>query len=901
MPDWTNDIRRRLDGVRLSVPDEANVTEELQQHLDDRYHEFRAKGVAEDDARRLALEELGENEFLKQRMRGAIKRTLEPVPIGARDGRGLMGVVGDFRFGARLLRRAPGFTLTAALTIALGIAANTTIFSILNALLLRPLPGTVRANQLVLIGRTQDGQGFDTFSYHDFLDYQRASKALSSIAAMFTAPAHMSTGGASERVRADVVSGNYFSTLGTQVAQGRLLIPDDDRAGNRVVVLSYGVWERRFGSDAGIVGKSIRLNGTPFTVIGVAEPGFNGARATGVVDLFVPLGAAEALLPSAAEMKSKRGAVWLDFFGRLAPGVTPVMAQAELDGIASELARRYPDSNKGLGVWVSPGIGFDPATRKAVATFISILTGVVALVLLIACANVSNLLLARGAARARELAVRASLGASRARLVRQLFAEGALLATLGGISGFVLGLWSLKLVMKLPVFAARFGGVEPSIDLRVLGFAAGTMVLSGLLFAIPPALRTSRVDLVTSLKLGTAGSGDGRSRLRTGLVVAQLALSLVLLVGAGLFVRTLQALYHIDSGFDTRAVMVATVDVGLQGYDDARGQRLLVDLEQRVQAIPGVEHAALGYMLPFGGGGWDTRIFASDVTPAPEDPGLKSDINAVSPGYFETLGIQIQKGRGFTDADRADGPPVAIINDAIAEKLWPGRDPIGKSFRNGRTGTQLVEVVGVVRTARYRSIVESPRPFYYRPMAQAFRPSMTLHVRTPTGDPLAVLPQVRRALDELDRDLPLSRVATLAMRLESSVGPQRTAAALVGAYGILALVLAVVGLYGSMAYSVSRRTREMGLRMALGARASEVRRHVLGQALRIALVGTGIGLVVAVPATRLVRSQLYGVQPTDPVTLGGVIVILAAAALLAAYAPARRATRVDPVVALRSE
>ena len=901
MPDWTNDIRRRLKGVRLSVPDEANVTEELQQHLDDRYHEFRATGVAEDDARRLALEELGENEFLKQRMRGAIKRTLEPVPIGAREGRGLMGIAGDFRFGARMLRRAPGFTLTAALTIALGIAANTTIFSILNALLLRPLPGTVRANQLVLIGRTQDGQGFDTFSYADFLDYQRGSKALSSITAMFTAPAHMSTGGASERVRADVVSGNYFSTLGTQAAHGRLLIPDDDRPGNRVVVLSYGVWERRFGLDTGVVGKSIRISGTPFTVIGVAERGFNGARATGVVDLFVPLGAAEALLPSAAEMKSQRGAVWLDFFGRLAPGVTPVMAQAELDGIASELARRYPDSNKGLGVWVSPGIGFDPATRTSIATFISILTGVVALVLLIACANVANLLLARGAARARELAVRASLGASRARLVRQLLAEGALLATLGGVAGFVLGLWSLTLVMKLPVFAARFGGVEPSIDLRVLGFAAGTMVLSGLLFAIPPAFRTSRVDLVTSLKLGTAGSGDGRSRLRTGLVVAQLALSLVLLVGAGLFVRTLQALYLIDSGFDTQAVMVATVDVGLQGYDDARGQRLLVDLEQRVQAIPGVEHAALGYMLPFGGGGWDTRIFASDVTPAPEDPGLKSDINAVSPGYFETLGIRIQKGRGFTDADRADGPPVAIINDAIAEKLWPGQDPIGKSFRNGRTGTPLVEVVGVVRTARYRSIVESPRPFYYRPMAQAFRPSMTLHVRTASGDPLAVLPQVRRALDELDRDLPLSRVATLAMRLESSVGPQRTAAALVGAYGVLALGLAVVGLYGSMAYSVSRRTREMGLRMALGARASEIRRHVLGQALRIALVGTGIGLVAAVPATRLVRSQLYGVQPMDPVTLGGVIVILGAAALVAAYAPARRATRVDPVVALRSE
>jgi predicted permease len=530
----------------------------------------------------------------------------------------------------------------------------------------------------------------------------------------------------------------------------------------------------------------------------------------------------------------------------------------------------------------------------------TVLLGVVAVVLLIACANVANLLLARGAVRARELAVRASLGASRARLVRQLLAEGFLLAALGGVSGVILGAWSVRLVVRLPVFANQFGAIPPTLDPRVLGFAIGAMVLSGVLFALPPAFRTSRVDLVTSLKLGTPGSGSGKSRLRTGLVVAQLALSLVILVAAGLFVRTLQALYRIEPGFETRHVLVATIDVGLQGYDEPRARRLLAELEQRVRQLPGVQHAALGFMLPLGGGGWDTRIVAAEAVTAPDDPGLKSDVNTVTPSYFETLGMPVVAGRGFTAADREGAPPVAIINEAVAQALWPGRNPVGRRFRIGHT-EDVLEVVGVVRTARYRSLVEAPRPFYYRPFAQAYRPSMTLHVRTASDDPYTVLQSVRRALDELDRDLPLSRVRTLAQRLDGSLGSQRTAAVLVSVYGGLALVLAVIGLYGSMSYAVSRRTREMGVRMALGARASEVRRHVLAQALRVALLGTIIGVVAAIPAARLVRTQLYGVEPTDPATLVAVIVVLIAASVAAAYVPARRATKVDPVVALRSD
>ena len=904
MPDWKREIRERLAELRLSAPDEANVAEELEQHLDDRYNELRATGRSDDDARRGALEELGEGTLLPQGMRGAIPRGLDAVPLGGRDGRGLAGFVGDLRFGARLLRRSPGFTVTAALMIALGIGANTTIFSVLNALLLRPLSGMVRPDELVMIGRTQNGQGFDTFSYPDYVDYRAGARSLSAVAASFVTAAHLSTGGASERVRAELVSGNYFSTLGTRAAAGRLLRRDDDGApgANTVVVLSFGVWERRFGSDPGVVGKSVRIDGVPYTVVGVTEPGFNGVRTVDVVDVFVPIAMAGQLMGRAGGgLLSERGAVWLQLFGRLAPNVTTATAESELGTIAAELRRRYPDTNKGRGVRLSTGIGLDPEERRDVRTFMSILVGVVGLVLLIACANVANLLLARGSARARELAVRASLGASRSRLVRQLLAEGVLLAMLGGVAGLVLGVWSLRLVRRLPIFDDAFGALATGIDGRVLAFTVGAMMLSGTLFALPPAFRTSRVDLVTTLRLGTPGSGDFRSRLRSSLVVAQLALSLVLLVAAGLFVRTLQAFYRVEPGFETRHVLIATVDAELQGYDEPRGRRLFNDLEERVRGLPGVRNAAFAAMVPLGGGGWDTRVFAADAKPAPDDPGIKTDVNAVTPAYFATLGMRVVSGRAFTAADRDGAPNVAIVNDAFAARLWPGRNPVGQRFRVGREGEEVLEVIGLVRTAKYRGLDESPRPFFYRSFAQAYVPSMTLHVRTASDDPYTVLQSVRRELDGIDRDLPLSRVMTLAERLDRSLGAQRTAAMLVGIYGMLALVLAAVGLYGSMAYAVSRRTREMGVRMALGAREAEVRRHVIAGALRVALVGTAIGLAAAVPATRLLRSQLFGVSPVDPATLVSVVVILAAASVAAAYVPARRATRVDPVIALRSE
>lgn len=900
MPDWRDEIRHRLAGLRLSPDDETNVIEELQQHLDDRYRDLRGRGVGEPEARRAALEELGDQGVLRDTMRGAIHRRAEPLPLGAAPERGLAGIWGDLRFGVRMLRRAPAFTAIAVLTIALGIGANTTIFSIINALLFRPLPGIERQDELVLIGRTEAGQGFDTFSYPDYLDYRDGTRTLSGVVAHFTAPVHLSTGGASDRLRADLVSGNFFTVLGARPAAGRLLRPDDDDApgAHPVAVLSHGLWQRRFGADPRVVGQPVRINGAPFTIVGVAAERFHGVEVAGGSDLYVPIAMVSSVLPSAGDFRAERGAVWLDLVGRLAPGATAIAAEVELRTIARRLQQAHPETNRDRGVRVSAQIGLGPDARRQATAFLAVLLGVVVLVLLIACANVVNLLLARGATRAREFAVRASLGASRARLVRQLAAEGFLLALLGGTAGFAVGLASLRPALRLPIFAGTQVPLDVSPDLRVLAFTLGVMLGAGVVFALPPALRASRVDLVSALKVGTPGGGAGRRRLRTGLVVGQLALSVVLLAAGGLFVRTLRALYRVEPGFETRGVLTASLDVGLQGYDERRARQFFDDLERQVSALPGAEAATVGYMLPLGGGGWDTRIHAAESTPAPDDPGLKSDINAVSPSYFATLGMPIVRGRAFTPADREGATPVAIVNEAIAERLWPGADPIGRRFHIG--SGEVLEVVGLIRTARYRSLMEAPRPFFYRPAAQSFRSAMTLHVRT-AGDPYDLVPAIRRVVDGLDRDLPLHRVLSLADRLDDSVAPQRTAAALVVAYGALALLLAAVGLYGSMAHLVSSRTREIGVRMALGARRAVVLRHVLGSALRIAAVGTAVGLAAAVPATRLLRSQLFGVSPGDPVTLVLVVLVLVAVALAAAWLPARRATRVDPVVALRAD
>ena len=905
MPDWREEIARRLRDAELAPADEAAITEELRQHLDDRYAELRAVGQSDDVARQGALDELGDEELGAQLSLVRVSPRAPAVAWGTGDtaprGERLGGLWGDLRIGARLLRRTPGFTTIAALTLALGIGANTTIFTVVNALLIRPMPGISHPDELVLIGRTQGGQGFDTFSYPDYVDYRDQATRLTGIGAYYGAPAHLSTGGASDRVGAGVVSANYFRVLGVNAAAGRTFLAEDDGApnANPVVVLSYGLWQRRFGGDSSVVGRRVTINAHAYTVIGVAAEGFTGLERSSSYDVFIPLAMTGTLRPGFERALGARDAVWLQLFGRLARGSTTVAAESELQGIASRLARAYPESNAERGVAVVGGIGFDPSSRRAVHSFATILLGVVGLVLLIACANVANLLLARGAARRHEFAVRASLGASRARLVRQLLAEGLLLSLVGGALGFALGVGTARLIVKLPLFANSLKTIDPAPDGRVLFFTAVVAIVSALIFGVPSAVRASRTDLLTSLKTATPGGGIRRSLLRNGLLVSQLALSIVLLVAAGLFLRTLGALYATPPGFDTGHVLIATVDVALQGYDEPRGRRFYDDLEQRAAALPGVAGVGLAYMIPLGGGGWDTRIYPAELTPAKDDPGLKTDINVVSASYFRTIHMAVVQGRGFANTDRQGAPPVAVVNEVIARQLWPNQDPIGKRFRLGRDG-EILTVIGVVQTAKYRSLLESSRPFFYRPFAQVYQTPMTLHLAT-TGDPRALIGPVRQLVQSLDKDLPVYRIQTFNDRLAGSVSMQRTAAVLVASYGFLALLLAAIGLYGSMTYVVARRTREIGIRMALGARTALVMRQVLREALVLALLGAALGIVVAIPSARLLRSQLFGVGPGDPMTFAAVTIGLVVVAVAAAFWPAWRATRVDPVVALRTD
>ena len=805
----------------------------------------------------------------------------------------------DLRQAVRQLRTHSGFTLVAVLLLALGIGANTTIFTLVNALLLRPLPHVARPHELVLVGRTMEGEGFDTFGYLDYSDLRDQSRTLAGVAAHRTVPIHVSTGGATERSRGTLVSANYFAVLGTEPAAGRFFLAEEDRAGHpaSVAVISHGLWQRGYGGRRDVIGAPIRLNGHQFTVIGVTPPGFQGTDVGSLQDVFVPITMQPVMMARFGSLLEAREAVWLQIVARRRAATPLAQVRDELAALGRRLAATYPASKEGWGVAVAPGIGFDPDTRRAVTEFLRILQGAVLLVLAIACANLANLLLVRGAARRRELAVRASLGAGRARIVRQLLTESAVLALLGGLGGLAVAYWSSDLLRALPIAAGFSAGLPLTPDGRVLGFTLTVALVTGLAFGLLPALHVSRQDLAADLRTAGHAERPGAAYLRNGLVVAQIAVSLVLLVAAGLFVRTLRNAYAIDPGFAANDVLVARLDLELQGYDADRSRRFQEDLERRLSALPGVTAASLALNLPFGGG-YDTRI-QDEATATPDAEGYRTDRNAVTPEYFETMGIAVVRGRGFSTADRAGAPDVAIVNEAVAERLWPGADPLGKRFVQEYGGPALL-VVGVARDAKYRSLFEDRRLTYYQPLAQDYHPAFVVHLRT-AADPRGLVLPLERLVHTLDPDLPVYRPQTLGDRRDDSLGQQRTAATLVGTFGALALVLAAIGLYAALSYAVARRTREFGIRLALGARATDVQRQVLRQGVTLGLAGLAVGLGGAALVTRVLRSQLYEVSPTDPGSFGAVAVILLGMAALASFVPARRATRVDPMTALRVE
>jgi macrolide transport system ATP-binding/permease protein len=805
----------------------------------------------------------------------------------------------DIRYAVRGLIKHPGFAAIAVLTLALGIGANTAIFSVVDALLLRSPSGVGNPEQLVLV--TWDNTGLGP-SYPDYVDYKDHNSTLSGLATFSPSTLHLSTGTEATRVSGSLVSGNYFNVLGVRAVTGRLLSTEDDVASgaNPVAVLSQELWRRQFKAPANIVGQTIRLNGYPFTVIGVAASGFNGVETGHNTDVWVPISMAAQADPTLAGARDSRTARgWLRAFGRLKSNVTPEQAQAELSAVALTLAQTYPATNKGVGINVIPSLGLGPGQRREARNFTGLLAAVAGLVLLIACANVANLLLARGQARQKEIAVRSALGATRLRLIRQLLTESLLLAACGGALGAFLAYWLSGPLKNFVAFGrGNYQTLELGLDLNVLGFTLLIAFVTGLVFGLVPAFQAARADLTPVMKQSTPGSA--KIKINGILVVGQIAISVVVLIAAGLLVRTLQNAQSVDPGFNVDQVLTASFDLGKQGYNESQGRQFYARVIERVEALPGVRSASLAFTVPLNDKSWNTRVRA-DNQPPDVSP-LAVDYNIVTPSYFRTMEIAFLAGRDFSTSDDSKSPDVVILNETLARQLFPGENPLGRRvvrFIRGEPKFPL-EVVGVVKDARYQQLTEQQRPQMYLPSLQQYRPLMTLHVRSSSsgGDVTAA---VRREVQTLDSNLPLFDVQLLADQLQASLSPQRSIVVLIGTFGILALALASVGLYGVLAYTVSRRTREIGIRMALGAQSRAVVKLVVVRGMKLAFLGVGVGLVTAFAVTRLLEKMLFGVRPADPLTFMSISIGLLVVALLACWVPARRATRVDPLLALRNE
>jgi predicted permease len=807
----------------------------------------------------------------------------------------------DIRYGWRLMVRKPAFALVAVLTLGLGIGANVTMFSWTRIILQRQIRGVRDGGQLVALNGTTRSRNDLSVSYPDFLDLrERRPDSVEDLIAFTLAPMSLRTnGGEPQRTFGQLVSGNFFSALGVRPALGRGFLPEEDTApnGHPVVVLSDSFWQRRFAGDPSIVGRTVMLNGVAYTVIGVAPPEFRGTEPYLNLDLWVPM-AMQPSVTSGGNRLGVRGNSWLEVMVKLKPGATIARAQADFDVVARNLADTYPD-DKGRGLklselWRAPSSG-----GPAVIGVMVIQQSVACVVLLIACANVANLLLARAASRQRETAVRLTLGASRSRLVQQLLTESTLLALAGGLCGVVMSYWTKDLVRLFVPPAPLPIEMNPRLDLPVVVFALIMTGASVVVFGLVPALQGSMSSVGAALKesAGQLTASPRRARIRQTLVVAQVALSLMLLVSAGLFLRTLQNAQALDPGFSTRTGLLASIDLLPAGYDAPRGRAFFRDLLARVRELPGVEAASVATKVPLGfGGNSDMGARIDGYTPAPNEE-ISIYYNRVGSEYLKTMGITIVAGRDFTDLDTTDRPDVVIVNETVVRRYFSGRDPIGGRIR---LGNRTLEVVGVARDGKYSSITEAPRSFMYMPVLQWYRADTVLHVKA-SVDPGTLVPRLHEVLRTLDSNVPLFDVRTIAEQLSIAVFTQRMVASLLGAFGALALLLATVGLYGVIAAVAAQRTPEIGMRMALGATRRDIVAMIVGQGLSLTLTGVAIGLIAALGATRLFKSLLVGVSATDAPSFAVTTILLVTVALAAAYLPARRAARIDPLQALRNE
>ena len=894
--DWTPDLRSRLSPLRLSPARETEIVEELSQHLDERYQELRNAGTGDAEARGLALEELCDADTLARHMR-RLRQASAPLPIaqGAPRGRLIQDLWHDVRYALRMLRKQPGFTIAAVLTLTLGIGANTAIFSLVNATLLQRLP-VAHSERLVYAFRGSIGS---VFSYPLYVALRDGNHVFDGFAAWGGITASLNTDNTTDLVSGAIVTGNFFDVLGIGAEQGRLLSTSDDvtPGGHRVAVISHDLWHSRFAGRPDIVGRDIRVNGHVFTIVGVTPAGFPGPQVGSVRNLYVPMMMQAIVRPPRAGYSGERNPDllknpnngWLFGLGRLRPGTSLEQARAELETVATTFARTSNPSAPLLG-------------------------GVVGAVLLIACANIANLLLSRSAARRRELAVRLAIGASRARLVRQLLTESVLLSLVGGASGLALAWVAVRAFRTAPPPPGALPlTLDFAIDQRVLMFSIALSFVTGIVFGLLPSLRASRPSLVPALK-DASGASDERCRrfdLKQVLVVAEVALSLLLLIAAGLFVRSLQAARAIDPGIDAERLVSAPLNINLLRYTSVNGREFYRQIVERMERLPGVEGASVARVAVLTGGsrvlslliegrpGSNVRSMSEGGGVAAADPTL-INANVVGPGFFRTLGIQLMTGRDFTGQDIEDRPRVAIVNETMVRMHFPAENPIGKRMSFGGREGPWYEIVGVARDSKYGALGEAPLPVVYRPVAQNHETGMTLYVRA-SVPPASLIGSIRHEIQALEPNLPVPGVQTMSETIGTSLYAARMGAWLLGVFGALAMLLAVIGIYGVLSFTISRRTREMGIRLALGAEARDVFLLVVREGMLLVGFGILLGLTFGVLGARSLASFLYSIPASDLPTFSTMTAVLLAVALVACMVPARRATRVPATTALRSE
>ena len=814
----------------------------------------------------------------------------------------------DLRYGIRMLAKSPGISIVAVLALALGIGANAAIFSGVSAFLLRPLP-VPEPDHLVRPFETTDDRGkTDSLSFPDFADYRDQSTVFEGLIAEDLTQAAISTQNKNDVIWGQVVSGNYFDVLQVRPILGRGFSPEEDKTpgAHPVVVISHSLWQRRLGGDVHIAGKTIELNDRAYTVLGVAPESFKGTKFGLALEFWAPMMMAEELRRSPGIL-SERDSHWMNVLGRLKPGVTRAQASAEMSAIAQRLNQVYPTERAGVtGVVVETEI--DGRWDEAAPTMKSggaIAMAIVGLILLIACANVANLLLARAASRRKEIGVRLALGASRARLIRQLLTESLLLALMGGGFGLLLAYWVTGLMQGfVPVLPYNIVNDFFALDGRALIFTLIVSLASGLIFGLAPAWHASNPEIVPVLK-GAADAGQrGKRRrltLRNSLVVAQVALSLVVLVCGGLFIKSFRNAQKMDPGFAARGVLLVSLNPELVGYDEEQTKTFFNRIVERTGSLPGVQAASVARLVPLSDSSNSSGpILKEGETLAPGSPGRNIMNNVVSPGHFQTLQIPMITGRDFEERDRKGAPRVVIINERMAQMLWPGENAVGKRILIGANSPDAMEVVGVAKTGKYRALAEDPKPYYYSPMAQRSPSGMILIVRT-TGDPRNLVNAIRSEVQAIDRRIPLFAIKTMDEHLTWALWAPNMAATLALAFGVVALLLSAVGLYSVMAYIVSQRTREVGIRMALGAKRADVLRLITSEGMKMAAIGVVIGFVLSLALARVLSSVLIGVSSYDVTTFILVPMLLAVVAFVACLVPARRATKVNPLVALRYE